>query len=386
VICAFSSRVPAAPEGVGRTFTVEPAGVSHTPPAGASRDPAAWTRSSFAHEDAYLVHLTPDERQMIVDAIGRLRERGRLAAPLETLTVDEFAFGALSAKFAAAYADVRSGRGFTIMRRLPLDDVLTLDEFRAVVWGIGLHFGGRLLSQNALGERITEVVDATANDPTPRMYRSNVELRLHTDITDMLSLACWYKAESGGRSTIGSGIAIHDEIARRDPHALELLYRGYHYHRLGEEADGAEVFTPYRIPVFANAGGTVSVHYQRTGIAAGHRAAGVPLTDDDIAALDLFDEVGRMPEFRLEFDLERGDMIVLNNYTIMHARGAFTNHPEPDRIRRFIRLWPAGENFRNVPKQFEHFDAPGVPPQPNKTCTFDFKTLAATDPRAVGTP
>jgi hypothetical protein len=344
----------------------------------ATNDPAAWTRSSFADENAYLVHLTAEDRQTIVDAVHKLRERGRLDVPVETLTKDEFAFGSLSAKLDAAYEDVRSGRGFTIMRRLPLDDQLTLDEFRAAVWGIGLHFGGRMLSQNASGELITEVVDATANDPTPRMYRSNVELRLHTDITDMLSLACWHKAESGGRSTIGSGIGIHDEIARRDPHALALLYGGYQYHLLGEEADGASPFTPYRVPIFAEVDGAVSVHYQRTGIAAGHRASGVPLSDEDIHALDLFDEVARMPEFRLEFDLERGDMLV------MHARGGFKNHPEPERIRRFIRLWPSGEHFRKVPKEFEHFDGPGVPPQPGKTCTFDFKDLAASDPRAVG--
>ena len=350
----------------------------------ATNDPAAWTRSSFADENAYLVHLTAEDRQTIVDAVHKLRERGRLDVPVETLTKDEFAFGSLSAKLDAAYEDVRSGRGFTIMRRLPLDDQLTLDEFRAAVWGIGLHFGGRMLSQNASGELITEVVDATANDPTPRMYRSNVELRLHTDITDMLSLACWHKAESGGRSTIGSGIGIHDEIARRDPHALALLYGGYQYHLLGEEADGASPFTPYRVPIFAEVDGAVSVHYQRTGIAAGHRASGVPLSDEDIHALDLFDEVARMPEFRLEFDLERGDMLVINNYTVMHARGGVKNNPAPERIRRFIRLWPSGEHFRKVPKEFEHFDGPGVPPQPGKTCTFDFKDLAASDPRAVG--
>jgi hypothetical protein len=349
-----------------------------------TNDPAAWTRSSFADENAYLVHLTAADRQTIVDAVQQLRARGRLSVPVETLTKDEFAFGALSAKLEAAYEDVRSGRGFTIMRRLPLDDQLTLDEFRVAVWGIGLHFGGRMLSQNASGELITEVVDATANDPTPRMYRSNVELRLHTDITDMLSLACWHKALTGGRSTIGSGIGIHDEIARRDPNALALLYGGYHYHLLGEEADGAPPVTPYRVPVFASVDGQVSVHYQRTGIAAGHRANGVPLTDEDIHALDLFDEVARMPQFRLDFDLERGDMLVINNYTIMHARGGFTNNPEPEKIRRFIRLWPAGKNFRQVPKEFEHFEGPGVPPQPGKTCTFDFKDLAASDPRAVG--
>ena len=108
------------------------------------------------------------------------------------------------------------------------------------------------------------------------------------------------------------------------------------------------------------------MHYQRTRIAAGHRANGVPLGDDDIHALDLFDEVARTPEFRLTFDLERGDMLVINNYTIMHARAGFTNYPEPERIRRLVRLWPAGKNFRSVPKESErsrHCERVEGPPQ-----------------------
>ena len=52
----------------------------------AAHDPAAWTRSSFTGEDDYLVHLTADDRQTIVDAIRKLREDGRLAVPVETLT------------------------------------------------------------------------------------------------------------------------------------------------------------------------------------------------------------------------------------------------------------------------------------------------------------
>jgi hypothetical protein len=210
------------------------------------RDPAAWTRDSLTREAArYVVPLSPPDRETIVGAVRGLRACGRLDGPIDTLAKDEFAFGALAAKLDATYTEVRSGLGFTILRGLPLEDALTLDEFRVAVWGIGLFFGGNMLSQNASGERITEVVDATAVDPTPRMYRSNVELRLHTDITDMLALACWHKALDGGRSTIG-------------------------------------------------------------------------------------------------------------------------------------------ENFRNIPKEFRHFDGPGVPSQPGKSCTFDFKDLAAADPRAVG--
>jgi len=328
--------------------------------------------------------LSGGERSAIVAAIRGLRTDGRLASPIVELTKDEFVFGPLSARLEQAYEEVRSGRGYVVLRGLPVEDELTLEEFRAAVWGIGLHFGGRMLSQNAAGELITDVIDATASDPTPRMYRSNVELRLHTDITDMLLLASWQIAQSGGTSVIGSGQMIHDEIERRAPQYLELLYRGFHYHRMGEEGPVEEPVTPFRIPVFANVEGQISVRYQRMGIAAGHQALGIPLTEDEIAALNLFDEVAGLPQHRLAFDLERGDLLVINNYTVMHARTHFTSFPEPERARRLIRLWPAGESFRSVPKEFNHFAGPGVPPQPGKRCTYDFTGLVTSDPRATG--
>lgn len=109
---------------------------------------------------------------------------------------------------------MRSGKGFAIIRGLPVDG--SLDGFVAAVRETGRHFG-HLLSQNAQGELVGHVVDATKEDPTPRMYRSNLELRPHSDITAMLALACWQKAQSGGASVIVSGVTVHDEMRRRAP-------------------------------------------------------------------------------------------------------------------------------------------------------------------------
>ena len=117
------------------------------------------------------------------------------------------------------------------------------------------------------------------------MYRSNLELRLHSDVTAMISLACWQKSRSGGASVLTSGITVHDEIARRAPHLLEPLYRGFHYHRLGEEGPGEEPVTPYRMPVFARVAGQMSCRYQRAGIAAGHAGLGLPLSELELESI-----------------------------------------------------------------------------------------------------
>jgi hypothetical protein len=181
-----------------------------------------------------------------------------------------------------------------------------------------------------------------------------------------------------------SGVTVHDAIRERAPQLLEPLYRGYHYHRLGEEGPGEEPATPYRTPVFANRNGQLSCRYQRSGIAGGMRERGVPLDERDIEALNLFDQVAAAPENRLAFFLERGDMIVINNYTVMHARTRFTNFPEPERQRRLVRLWFDAEDFRDVPREFNLFAENGIPKQEGRRATFDFKKLYSDDPVATG--
>jgi hypothetical protein len=130
----------------------------------------------------------------------------------------------------------------------------------------------------------------------------------------------------------------------------------------------------------------VSVRYQRTGIAAGQHALNEPLTETEIAALDLFDQVARAPENRVAFQLRRGDIVVINNYAVMHARTKFVNHPEPELRRHLVRLWlDAPADFRKIPPlAFNHFATNGVPPQPGRGCTYDFKKLYREAPRMTG--
>ena len=341
----------------------------------------AWKASSFENPADYVVELTSGDRGEILAAVEALERSGRLS-PVHALTKTDFRFDGLRKKLDRGYAEVRSGRGFVVLRGLPFEG-LSLEQFTACAWGVGLHFG-RALSQNAQGELVTSVIDATAEDATPRMYRSNLELRPHSDITAMISLACWQKSQSGGASIVVSGVTVHDAIRARAPQLLEPLYRGYHYHRLGEEGPGEEPATPYRVPVFANRNGQLSCRYQRSGIAGGHRELGAPLDGGDIEALNLFDEIAAAPENRLAFFLERGDMIVINNYTVMHARTRFTNFPEPERQRRLVRLWFDAADFRDVPREFKLFAENGIPKQEGRRASFDFAKLYRDDPVATG--
>src|SRR6266508_3175524 len=157
----------------------------------------AWKASSFKNPADYLVELTSGDRGEMLAALEAFERSGRLS-PVHALRKTDFRFDGLRKKLERGYAEVRSGKGFVVLRGLPFEG-LSLEQFTACAWGVGLHFG-RALSQNAQGELVTSVIDATAEDATPRMYRSNLELRPHSDITAMISLACWHKSASGGAS------------------------------------------------------------------------------------------------------------------------------------------------------------------------------------------
>ena len=328
-------------------------------------DPAAWTATSFTSAADYTISLDDTQRDEILAALHDIERRGRLAFPTK-LTGSDFPLQELEPRLAQAFEQVRSGCGFVVIKGLPRAS-LNFEQFAAAVWGLNTFFGFPL-SQNAQGELLSEVIDASATEATPRMYRSALELGLHTDVTGMLSLACWNPARRGGETVLASGVTIHNEIARRAPHLLEVLYRGFHYHRLGEQGPHQEPVTPFRIPIFAVRNGQISVRSARAGFIAGHHELHIPFSDREMEAIDLFDEIAHQQSNCLTFPLEAGDLVVINNYVVMHARKAFEDYEEPARKRRLLRIWLDAKSLRSVPAEFNQMGPQnGIPYQEDRS-------------------
>lgn len=328
-------------------------------------DPAAWTATSFASAADYSITLTDTHRDEVFAALHKVERQGRLHSPTK-LTASDFPFKELGPRLEEAFEQVRSGCGFVVIKGLPRADV-NFEQFAVAVWGLNSFFGFPL-SQNARGELLTEVTDASAIESTPRLRRGVLELGLHTDVTGMLSLACWNPARRGGSTVLASGVTIHNEIARRAPHLLEVLYRGFHYHRLGEQSPHQEPVTPFRIPVFAVRNGQISVRCARAGFVAGHHELHLPFSAKEVEALDLFDEIAGEPGNRLTFPLEAGDLVVINNYVVMHAIEAFEDYDQPACKRRLLRMWLDAKSLRSVPAEFNQMGPQnGIPYQEGRS-------------------
>jgi hypothetical protein len=67
-------------------------------------------------------------------------------------------------------------------------------------------------------------------------------------------------------------------------------------------------------------------------------------------ALDLFNAIAEREDIGLDFMLEPGEMMILNNFVVLHARTRFTD--SATRKRYLLRLWLDVPNGRPVAEAY----------------------------------
>ena len=331
-------------------------------------NPSAWRVADFASPDDYTIELTAAQLGDIWQAVARIKAAG---LGLDDLQREHFQVPALRPVIEDIRRQIADGRGFVVVRRLPVEDY-SKDEIGLIFWGIGTHLGHGL-SQSVMGDRLGHVKDFSREDPLARAYRNKQELSPHTDSCDLVGLMCLRNAVSGGVSRLTSAISVHNTMLDECPEALARLYHGYVFHRRGEEQPGELPYTPYRVPVFSNIDGYVSARYVRTYVEAGEAAAGRPMDAAQMAVLDRFEEITKRPELMLEFTLKPGEMYFINNYTILHARTSFDDgDAEEDRRRHLLRLWLEAPGMRAV---HPYIKKNGITPVTGRMPSFDWAAL-----------
>jgi hypothetical protein len=105
--------------------------------------------------------------------------------------------------------------------------------------------------------------------------------------------------------------------------------------------------------VFNPHDGKLSVLYSRLHIGSAQRFPEARrLTPEDYEALDMLQELARDPELRLDMNFMPGDVQILHNHTILHARTGYEDFPETERKRHLLRLWLSPPDARPLPPVF----------------------------------
>jgi len=309
--------------------------------------PGVWYGRELAARTDWIREFSAAELAEIRQAVEAAR-----GIPPEKLSAADFGLPILGPVMKTILAELLEGRGFVLLRGLPVER-MTREEQAIAYLGLGSWLGG-FRSQNAKGHLLGHVKDLGLDiqDPRVRYYQTNRGLEYHTDSVDVVGLLCLQSAKAGGESYLASSMTVYNEVLARRPDLVPALFEPYPTDRRGEVPEGMQPW--FDIPIFHRHAGRLSCIYVRQYIesAQRHFPQARRLTPAQRAAMDLIDELCNDPAIHLSMDFRPGDIQLLHNHQILHARGDFENWPEPQRHRHLLRLWLAPPEARPLPEVF----------------------------------
>lgn len=278
-------------------------------------------------DPSWIRRLSADEIREIgaaVSSVGR-DDLGRPVVDRST-----FVLPALAGEAAAWRSEIESGRGFLLLRGLPVS-TWSEEESEIAFLGLGSHLGAPQ-PQNAEGDLVAHVrADRSEDDPSARRYETRQDTPFHTDGADVIALFCLRQARSGGRSAVVSSVEVLNRVHAARPDLTPLLFEPWPF------AMTADASQHFEAPLMESTG-PFSFSYIRWYIEQSQALPDAPrLTAGHLELMDLIDAGAE--NARLDIDLAPGDIQIVSNRSVMHARSTFEDWPEPERRRHLLRLW-----------------------------------------------
>lgn len=302
-------------------------------PDGPVGGPAAWWGSDLAGSDEWVVHLDDDQVDELVRATAEAVASGR---PMGELTAADFPLPRLTADIGQWRRELDEGRGFVVVRGLPVRSWTEL-EAETAFWCLGLHLG-RPGAQNGDGDLLGHVLDLgeDANHAASRLYRTNSDIRFHCDAADVVGLLCLRTAEAGGASRLVSSVTVFDQLRSHDPELAAQLFEPF---KLDARLE------PGREPRFTMVqpccfdGERLRTFMHTEYFSSVDRHEGVEIEPVQAAALEAWERIAERPDVHLDMELEIGDVQLVSNHTVVHARRGYVDAEDPSERRHLLRLW-----------------------------------------------
>lgn len=311
--------------------------------------PSAWKGKDMAQSTEWLERLDAADNAEIEAAARHALDATN--GDIAKISDKDFPLPKLSARIARIGDDLLNGRGFALLRGVPVD-AWGKELAAAAFYGIGAHLGSAR-SQNAKGHILGHIKDLgrDPNDPTARIYQTTARQTFHTDSSDYVGLICLQTSKTGGESMLVSAMSIYNAMLEQAPDLALELFQPNAIDRRGEVPVGMKEY--YVLPPLTWHEGRLTVHYQRRYIDSAQRFDDAPrLTEKRVAALDMFDSLANDPDLKLDMEFRPGDIQLVHNHTLMHDRLGFEDWPEPEKRRHLLRLWLAANGARPLPEAF----------------------------------
>jgi hypothetical protein len=309
--------------------------------------PADWRGPDISRRKDWIHPLDAEEVREIEQAVASAHRRGLDIAQIDR---ENFPLPRFTRLAERALEELENGTGMFLIRGIPVER-WSVEDARLAYWGMGRHLG-TAVTQSRKGDVLGDVRDLDVNnDRLGRGYQSHQKLSFHTDSCDVVGLLVRRTAKSGGLSKIASSVAMHNQMLRERPDLVEVMYRPFTLF----SPDWDE--KPWTQPFFSVHQGKFCCKSGKLYIAlAQRRFPDLPrLTREQEQALELFDEIPARPDFHFTMMFQPGDLQLLNNHMMLHARTDFEDYDEPDRKRHLFRLWLSVPNSRALSPLMEPF-------------------------------
>jgi hypothetical protein len=299
--------------------------------------PAAWRGADLVRDDSWVVRLSDPDVAEIEDAVAQVKSVG---GSLATTGREEFPLSGLAPRIAEWARELREGRGFLLLRGLPVERWGEADSSLAY-WGIGQHLGSPG-AQNPDEELLGHVRDMgeERDDPFVRRYRTAGDIAYHCDLADVVGLLCLRPAVSGGASRIVSSVSVYNELLRSRPELVDRLFEPFCLDTRNESGTPFVPVVPCRC-----AAGVLRTFYHSDYFRSAPRHAEVPdFTPEERELLDVYESIASDPELYLDMSFAVGDVQLISNHFTLHARTAYADDPDAAKRRHLLRLWLSLEN------------------------------------------
>jgi hypothetical protein len=310
--------------------------------------PTVWTGAELSKSEQWITRLTACDITEISNAVASVEARN---LELFSITKADFPLPTLGARIAALRNEIEGGRGFAILRGLPVNQ-FTFAANQKIIWGLSVHLGlpePQDFLKNLM-HSVTNTGKRVETSESTRGYETDDELRFHNDGGDAFMLLCLKTAREGGISKLMSVGTLFNAILARRPDLAEVLQQPFYFDARAQNPLAKKVQI---VPVFVEHEGLLNVLYKRRYIETAQRFDDVPrLTPLQREALDLFDKMCADPTLHLAFTMEPGDIQIGNNYALLHSRTSYQDHDDVSLRRHLLRVWLTLENGRPLPDVF----------------------------------
>jgi hypothetical protein len=300
-------------------------------PDGSIGGPAAWKGADLTDSDEWREQLSPDDVEELRRAVDAAIGCGRAT---EELTAADFPLPRLRGKVDRWRFEINDGRGFLLVSGFPVGS-WSQQEAEVAFWGIGLHLGipG---AQNTDGDLLGHVIDLSARQrhADERLYRTNKNIRFHCDAADVVGLLCLGSSSNGGESRLVSSVTVFNHLLTVRPDLACRLFEPFLLDAR-QPPSAATQYTPVQPCAFDGQRLRTFMHLDY--FSSVERHAGVRLDPLAREALAEWEAYAERPEVHLDMQLRPGDVQLVSNHTVVHARTSYVDDPASP--RHLLRLW-----------------------------------------------